>query len=72
MSCSPPPPHLGQLQRPHDGGEAEHVPRGGLELGSDLDELVQQAGALLGGAGAAQKLHGQHGGHGVEPEDEVM
>lgn len=60
-------PHLRQLQRPHDGSEAKHVAHGALELGGDLDDLVQQRGPLLGRAGAAQHVHGQHGGHGLEP-----
>lgn len=60
--------HLRQLQSPHDGGKAEHVAHGALELGGDLDDLVQQHRSLLDGAGAAQQVHGQHGGHSLKPE----
>lgn len=59
--------YLRQLQRSHDSSEAEHVAHGALELGGDLDDFVQQGGPLLRRPGAAQHVHGQHGGHGLEP-----
>lgn len=59
--------YLRQLQGSHDSSEAEHVAHGALELGGDLDDFVQQGGPLLCCPGAAQHVHGQHGGHGLEP-----
>lgn len=63
--------YLRQLQGSHDSSEAEHVAHGALELGSDLDDFVQQTGPLLGRPSAAQHVHGQHGGHGLEPAGRV-
>lgn len=59
--------YLRQLQGSHDSSEAKHVAHGALELGGDLDDFVQQGGPLLRRPGAAQHVHGQHGGHGLEP-----
>lgn len=61
------PRYLRHFQGAHDSSEAEHVAHGAPQLGRQLDGLVQQRGALLGGARAAQDVHGQHDGHGVEP-----
>lgn len=61
------PQYLGHIQGAHDCSEAEHVSHGPPKLGRQLDGLVQKSCPLLSGARAAQDVHGQHDGHGVEP-----
>lgn len=58
---------LRELQRSHDGGESEHISHGALELGCQLDGLIEQNSSFLRTARAAQQVHRHHYGHGVEP-----
>lgn len=61
------PLYLSHIQGAHDRSEAEHVAHGPPKFRRQLDGLVQKRCPLLGGARAAQDVHGQHDGHGVEP-----
>ena len=61
------PQYLGHIQGTHNRSEAEHVAHGPSKLSCQLDGLVQERCPLLSGARAAQDVHGQHDGHGVEP-----
>lgn len=59
--------HLRQLQRSHDGSEAEQVAQGGLQFRGDLDDFMKQSSPLLSRTRAAQQVDRKHSGHGLKP-----
>lgn len=59
--------YLRQLQGSHDSSEAKHIAHCALELSSDLDDFMKQAGSFFGRPRAAQHVHSQHDRHGLKP-----